>query len=232
MEIKCGTQNIKIIGVLFFVMSAGVSSSNVSSSHSIPQKTLSRWNHAQELLGKQYSSSVVRSGEQISDIDRFLFQWIQRALINVRFSPQAIPGMTRQIGETIIFESEKYGFDPVFLIAVIQNESSFNPTAVGKAGEMGLMQLKFVTAKWIANKYGLFYEGPQSLSNPTINIQIGSAYLSYLRKEFAFQNHLYLEAYNKGSGHVKKALESKGISKHYVSRVLHAYVNFYSKLLA
>ena len=221
-----------MIRVLLLNMLIGMASTSLSLSQTVPQKTLSRWNHAQELLGKKYTSSVVRSGEQISDIDSLLFRWIQRALMNVRFSVEAIPEMTRQIGETIILESEKYGFDPIFLIAVIQNESSFNPTAVGKAGEIGLMQLKFVTAEWIAKKFDLFYDGPQSLKDPTINIQIGSAYLSYLRKEFAFKSHLYLEAYNKGSTYVRKALESDGISRQYVSRVLSAYVNCYSKLLA
>ena len=230
MEKCCGTTTIKFMGALFFLI--GINSPSAFSSLVIPQKTLSRWNHAQELLGERYWNSVVRSGEQISDIDRFLFQWIRRALVNARFSQLAIPRMTRQIGEAIIFESEKYGFDPVFLLAVIQNESSFNPMATGKAGEVGLMQLKFVTAEWIAKKFSLSYEGPQSLRNPVINIRIGSAYLAYLRKEFSFQSHLYLEAYNKGSSHVKKALVRKGITKQYVSRVLTAYVNFYSKLLA
>ena len=127
-------------------------------------------------------------------------------------------------------ESFRYGFDPIFLMAVIQNESSFQPGIVGTSGEVGLMQITPVTAEWIADKYGLAYKGRHYLFDPVNNIRIGAAYLSFLREKFDFNSRLYLSAYNMGISNVNRALDRDVLPQEYASRVLKRYVNFYREI--
>ena len=187
-------------------------------------KALQRWNHAKELLGKRYKKSVVRTGEAVAELDSSIYQWTERALKS-RWKK-----FTRTISKTIIEQSTKYGFDPVFLMAVIENESSFNPEIVGSAGEIGLMQITPQTAEWISKKYDLPWKGARSLKNPATNIRIGAAYMAYLREQFENRSQLYLAAYNMGSSNVKRALGRQIWPREYSSRVMHYYVKYYAEL--
>jgi soluble lytic murein transglycosylase len=117
-------------------------------------------------------------------------------------------------------------------MAVIENESSFNPTIVGSHGEIGLMQITPVTASWISEKYGVTYKGKASLYDPSINIKIGAAYLSFLREKFNFHSKLYLAAYNMGVSNVHRALGRKVTPQEYSNRVMKRYISFYSKMKA
>jgi len=188
------------------------------------QKASQRLIHAKELLGKTYQKSVVKASEGITNMDEFVFKWTTQRLKN------NWKRKSSQVAQAILKESEKYGFDPVFLMAVIENESSFNPEVIGGCGEIGLMQLTPDTAKWIASKYGIPYKGKKSLKNPVINISIGSAYLAYLRGKFDFHSQLYLAAYNMGTSHLHRSLDKQIIPKDYSSRVMKRYVKFYTSL--
>jgi soluble lytic murein transglycosylase len=188
------------------------------------QKATTRWHHAKELLGKNYNKSVVRTGEGLSTIDDVLYQWVKRDLKG-QWKKNA-----KQVSQAILKESENYGFDPIFLIAIIQAESSFNPEVIGPCGEIGLMQLTAQTAEWIAKKYDIAWKGTKSLTNPIINIKIGAAYIAYLREKFEFKSQLYLSAYNMGSSNVIRAVEKQIWPKEYASRVMQRYVNFYTEL--
>lgn len=183
-----------------------------------------RWNHAKELLGKYYKKSVVKTGEEIAVLDEFLRDWTKHSL-KEQWKKSA-PLITK----TIIQESDRYHFDPVFLMAVIQNESSFDPTVRGSFGEIGLMQLTPQTAEWITKKYSLPWRGKESLKDPVTNIRIGSAYLAYLREKFGNQSQLYLAAYNMGSTNVNRALAKQIWPKDYATRVIHRYLGFYTHL--
>ncbi|MFA5161700.1 MAG: transglycosylase SLT domain-containing protein [Elusimicrobiales bacterium] len=58
-------------------------------------------------------------------------------------------------------------------------ESSFNPKARSKVGAQGLMQVMPKTGAWMAKKMGL--KGKLNLYNPETSINIGCAYLKYLK---------------------------------------------------
>lgn len=61
--------------------------------------------------------------------------------------------------------------------AIIHVESKGNPKAVGRAGEIGLMQIKLRTAQ------GLGYRGSKrGLFDPATNVRYGSAYLDLALK--------------------------------------------------
>lgn len=183
-----------------------------------------RQTHSQELLGKYYGKSTVKVGENVRKINSQIYRWTkERWRSKGKVSHQ-------KVAQKIIDEAHRYGFDPVFLMSIIQTESSFNPRARGTSGEIGLMQILPTTAEWIAKKNGFAWRGPESLNDPLVNIRIGAAYLSYLRDRFDLHARLYIAAYNMGQGNVDHA-QSKNIwPRDYPGAVMRNYVDFYANL--
>ncbi len=73
--------------------------------------------------------------------------------------------------------SKTYGVPFSLARAVVKIESGFRPNARGKAGEIGLMQVKLSTAR------GLGYTGSaKGLFNPDTNIRYGMKYLAMAHK--------------------------------------------------
>ena len=90
----------------------------------------------------------------------------------------------------------KYEIDPLILIAIIHQESSFRTNAKGRHGEIGLMQLKPRTARWIARKNGIRPPSRRHLFRPEVNIELGAAYLKYL---YDLRGPVrFIQAYNSG----------------------------------
>ncbi len=139
--------------------------------------------------------------------------------------PKHYRSQTEKLYRLIVSESKKHRLDPLIVTAVISIESNFNPVAVGPVGELGLMQLRASTAEWIAGKMRIPWKGVGSLTNPEVNIKLGTAYLSFLKKQFSKQGgYLYLAAYNMGIGSVLKSLAKKVHPKIYSNKVLKNYV--------
>ena len=183
-----------------------------------------RISHAKELLGKSYKHSAVRKTERADNIAEFVNKSTKNLL------PKSQKKVSHEIATAIMHESEHYGFDPIFLMAVIQNESSFNPKMKGSAGEIGLMQIKPDTAEWIAKTYKLEYKGAESLFNPAINIRIGAAFMNKLRNQFAAKSGLYLSAYNAGAKKVRMMVSEKNTPTAYAMAVMKRYFAIYSAL--
>ena len=180
--------------------------------------------HAKELLGKYYEHSVVKSGENWSQLNS------QVGAFTVRAMRSSSRGVSRAVANVILSESKRYELDPLFVAAVIQSESSFNPRAHGDAGEIGMMQLLPATAEWVAKKYGLPWRGAKTLLDPVMNIRIGTAYIDFLRDRFDSHSRLYLSAYNMGARNVDRALKKNIWPRDYASRVMKNYVGYYAQM--
>jgi soluble lytic murein transglycosylase len=201
-----------------------------SSEAAIPtfsKATQGRLRHAKELLGRSYSGSLVERSGRLTSVRNFVYNTVQDRLKAAAKTRKLAAG----VSATILAESQKKGFDPLFVLAVIQTESKFNAGALGSHGEIGLMQIKPDTAQWIAQKENIPWKGDSSLKNPEVNVRIGVAYMSFLRSQFDGAAKKYVAAYNMGPRKLKRLVAQAVQPTDYPTRVMGYYKDIYSELM-
>ena len=104
-------------------------------------------------------------------------------------------------GSTITRHARQKGLDPHLILALIRQESLFNPEAVSPAQAYGLMQLLPKTAARMTNAASVSL---QSLTDPEFNISTGTAYLRQLVQQFDGNTAMAVAAYNAGENAVEK----------------------------
>jgi soluble lytic murein transglycosylase-like protein len=109
--------------------------------------------------------------------------------------PLSPTSATSGYDEQITQSAQKYGISPSLIKAVMEVESSGNPSAVSKAGAMGLMQLMPSSASSL---------GVTDPFNPEQNIDGGAHELANLLSQYNGNVDLALAAYNAGPGAVNK----------------------------
>jgi soluble lytic murein transglycosylase len=92
------------------------------------------------------------------------------------------------------------GVSPLVLLALIRQESLYDPQAVSVAGALGLTQVIPATATDIAAKLGRPDFTPADLLDPSLNIEFGASYLGDQLRFFDGDLYLALAAYNGGPG--------------------------------
>jgi TolA-binding protein len=92
--------------------------------------------------------------------------------------------------------------DPNLILAIIREESYFNPNAQSPVGAIGLMQLMPSTALEAARKGGIIIPNNKLLFDPDINIKLGNIYYAELKKSLLNRDILAVLAYNGGIGSV------------------------------
>ncbi len=111
----------------------------------------------------------------------------------------------RRFDALIVEAARRYALDPALVKAVIWRESRFNPRAVGRAGEIGLMQVGDLAAhEWAdAERVSPFVH--EHTRDPRTNIFVGTFYLAKLAKRYRRTDHpaaYALGDYNAGRTHV------------------------------
>ncbi|GJL78148.1 MAG: hypothetical protein NPINA01_11370 [Nitrospinaceae bacterium] len=127
-----------------------------------------------------------------------------------------------KIAKHIRKQSKKYGYDPLFLTALIITESSFNHRAKSKVGALGLMQIRPRTGKALASETNLHWKGKRTLYHPEHNVALGSYYLNKLIKRFG-NLKTALEAYNHGPTRIARYLRKGKHPKKYSGKVFAVY---------
>lgn len=94
-------------------------------------------------------------------------------------------------------------------LAIARQESAFMPDAKSVSGALGVMQLMPGTAKEVASKIGVSYTNNRSLTNPDLNIRLGTHYLGQMLRKFNGNRILASAAYNAGPGRVNQWLNPK-----------------------
>jgi len=109
----------------------------------------------------------------------------------------------------IMFWSQQYEVDPFVVMKVIKVESGYNQSAVGKHGELGLMQL-------LPSSFPEYTR--EQLLNPKNNIRLGIKYLSECKKQCVHKENMdWLVCYNagiNGGNKYKNPSKSKYVMKY------------------
>ncbi len=95
------------------------------------------------------------------------------------------------------------GLDPYLVASLVRQESEFNPAAVSRADAYGLMQLLPHVGKQLAKEVRIRHFSTPDLTNPTINLQLGTRYFKQLVDRQEGQVEYALAAYNAGADRVK-----------------------------
>ncbi|HVG19941.1 MAG TPA: lytic transglycosylase domain-containing protein [Blastocatellia bacterium] len=95
--------------------------------------------------------------------------------------------------ELVRQSAARNGIDPNLIVAVMRQESGFNPRARSYKGASGLMQLMPATAR----RFGVM-----NIYDPVENIEGGAKYLRFLLDTFNGDVRLVLAGYNAGEGAV------------------------------
>jgi soluble lytic murein transglycosylase-like protein len=90
------------------------------------------------------------------------------AMLRAQF--RVAPSESMKIARAVLIEAERQAISPVLLLAVMSVESSFDRHAVSNAGARGLMQV-------LPAAHPQLIAGTTDLSDPAINVRIGSTIL-------------------------------------------------------
>jgi soluble lytic murein transglycosylase-like protein len=112
--------------------------------------------------------------------------------------PQLEDSLRRALGRTILVEAEAARIDPLLVLALIEVESGWDPSALSGRGARGLMQLREPTLRRELARAGLEHEDPH---DPVANVLAGVRYLRRLLDAFGRQE-LALMAYNAGPNRI------------------------------
>ncbi|HZR82318.1 MAG TPA: transglycosylase SLT domain-containing protein [Candidatus Binatia bacterium] len=127
-----------------------------------------------------------------------------------------------RIARAIDREARRAGYDPFFVQALVEVESTCTPTARSSRGAVGLTQIQAETARALAREVGLAWRGAHTLLEPELNLRLGLLYLSQLYDKFG-DIHVAMAAYNVGPARAGRLSRASARRFAYVRKVLARY---------
>lgn len=127
-----------------------------------------------------------------------------------------------EIAAAIDKEARHWGYDPVFVLAMVEVESGCSPRARGTHGSLGLLQMIPDTADAMAREANLPELEAASLTRPVLSLHLGLRYLAQLERDFG-DPHVALAAYNMGPGRVAQIGRKRARNARYVQKILERY---------
>ena len=121
----------------------------------------------------------------------------------------SLPIKKRAVADTIIEAAQRYDLAPELILSIIFTESRFIVDAKSGMGAVGLMQLMPATASALAEELDIEWRGAELLTDPQINILLGSFYLRKLIHRFDDLD-VALAAYNVGPTRLTELVEERG----------------------
>lgn len=132
------------------------------------------------------------------------------------------------------------GIDPHLLVAIIREESRFEPRALSGASARGLTQFVQPTALAVAADLGLDPLAADDLYRPEVAIALGAAYVAELVASFPAADYMAVAAYNAGppaarlwrshcySGEIAEYYSkvSYGETRNYLRKVLGSWMQY------
>jgi soluble lytic murein transglycosylase len=100
--------------------------------------------------------------------------------------------------------------EPAVVYSIVRQESWFNPKTVSSANALGLMQVTPPAGRYVSQKFKVKFDQKRLLSDQSYNVQLGSAELGDVIKDYRGSYILAFAAYNAGRGRVKEWVERFG----------------------
>lgn len=104
----------------------------------------------------------------------------------------------------LVAATEGYDEDPLFVSAMIYQESRWQAGAQSSAAARGLLQVIPDTGRWVANRIGDRNFTPADLYRPLTSLAYGTYYLDYCLDEFKDNPYMAIAAYNGGPGNARR----------------------------
>ncbi len=130
----------------------------------------------------------------------------QIAAVLLKRAPKLQPLDRVRVARAIDDARRNHRVDPVLLLAMIHQESRFDPNARGPRGSLGLMQVRPFVAADVARRHRIPWTGKETLLDPAANVQIGACYLGEVLRMFPDPD-LAIAAYNMGPYRVRRMVK-------------------------
>jgi len=137
---------------------------------------------------------------------------LERDLVGLSALPRSVQKQVYPDGfsDLVTQHSARYGLDPLLMLALMRQESSFEPRAQSGAEAMGLTQIVPPTARAIAARLGHEDFALRDLFKPMVSVEFGTWYMAQQLREFDGRAIPALAAYNAGGGNVTRWLQRYG----------------------
>jgi len=113
-------------------------------------------------------------------------------------------------GDLVAEQAAQYGVDPLLMLALMRQESSFDPRAQSGAPAMGLTQIVPSTARSIASHLGRDDFALRDLFKPAVSVEFGTWFVAQLLGDYKGRIFPALAAYDAGGGNVARWLQRFG----------------------
>ncbi len=144
------------------------------------------------------NAKIIQSSQNYLATFRYLYQVLDKK--EVLFNRQLLEILYPKPYLEILSKTlRKESLDPIIVLALIRQESVFNPLARSPVGARGLMQLMPNTAKRFKRSVR-----DKHLINPELNIDLGTRYFKGLLKRYDGNLVYVLSAYNAGESRVER----------------------------
>lgn len=142
------------------------------------------------------TAHILHKHEQYLETFKLVYKGINNKYLS--FTPQVIKMLFPKPYFTEVKKRLDKDIDPVIVLSLMRQESSFNPAARSPVGARGLMQLMPSTARKLKKRVKR-----KQLHDPKINIELGTKYVKQLMKKYEDNIVFTLAAYNAGASRVR-----------------------------
>ena len=169
------------------------------------QDPIAMYTMAQRLAGQGRLAVSARAGQRLL---RFLDlnpnEGLPKALLSLSYPPA--------FGREAKLYADSEDVSPLLLLALVRQESFFDPRAESPVGALGLSQVLPSTGQSIAGDLNLTDFSSDQLLHAELNLRFGAYYLSEQLSSFDDEVYLAFAAYNAGPGAATRWRDTPGAS--------------------
>lgn len=173
------------------------------------------------VLMKNNKGTPLKFGDSETYEEEISIDWSSADIM--QFKPIEI-NLDENIQEFIYLLCEGYNIDYSFVLALIDQESSFTTNAVSETGDYGLFQINEINFKELENKLGI-----TDISDPYENTRAGMFILRKLFEKYEEPTKV-LMAYNMGETGAKILWDKNVFSTSYTDKILTLQKEYERKL--